>query len=76
MCLQQLISASPKQGGAVDPQHRQVRGLGAAAVLTTCRQRLPQTCGVVLCQGLFKEQLCGEKLCGLGCRSQSPVARP
>lgn len=25
----------------------QVHGVGAAAVLTTCRQRLPQTCGVV-----------------------------
>lgn len=58
----------------MDSQNWQVHGVGAAAVLITCRQRLPQTCDVVLCQGLFKEQLCGGKPCGLGFSSQSPVA--
>lgn len=49
---------------------------GAAAVRTACRQRLPQTRGVVLCRGLFKELLCGGKPSALGCSSLSPVAWP
>lgn len=49
---------------------------GAAAVRTACRQRLPRSRSVVLCQGLFKELLCGGKPSVLGCSSLSPVAWP
>lgn len=48
MGLQQLISASPKQGGAVDPQHRQGRGVAAAAVLHLQAEASPELwCGFV-----------------------------
>lgn len=51
--------------------------VGSAAVLTACRERLPQTRGVVLCWGFFKELFCGEKPARPRRQGySSPVARP
>lgn len=51
--------------------------VGSAAVLTACRERLPQTRGMVLCWGFFKELFCGEKPARPRRQGySSPVARP